>query len=153
MYSDTDYQNAKNQMRKYLIVTCVVFLLLLGGMIAGLIVRNKALTIVMAVVASWTFYTMLMLKCMPWIKYVRWLKDMREGLSRETDGWFVRTDPACRLSDGVAVHEFIVRVGDGEEDERLFLWDDDRPLPDVRPDQKVHIKSFGNYVIEFSAGQ
>ncbi len=65
MYSDTDYQNAKKQMRKYLIVTCAVFLLLLGGMIAGLIVRNRLLTTGWPSSRRGCFITMMMLKCMP----------------------------------------------------------------------------------------
>jgi hypothetical protein len=75
---------------------------------------------------------------------------MREGLTRDTNGWFVSLATEPRKSDGVLVRDFIIRISESEEDERLFYWDDDKPVPDLKYGECVSIKSFGNYIKELA---
>jgi hypothetical protein len=95
-------------------------------------------------------YAYISLKLMPHYWYRCLLCDIREGLTRDTDGWFVSLAAEPRKSDGVPVRDFIIRIGESEEDERLFYWDDDKPAPDLKPGDSVNIKSFGNYIKELA---
>lgn len=112
--------------------------------------RNELAVTVSAVIGSCLGYMYLATKLMPWVRYWQYQNDMRHGLSRETDAWYVSCSDSTRISDGVAFHEFVVRVGDGEEDERLFFWDDDKELPKLAVGQRLHIRSFGNYITELT---
>jgi len=73
---------------------------------------------------------------------------MKQGLSRETEAWFLSCSKDTRSSDGVEFREFIVRVDDDEDNERLFFWDNDKVLPEMKEGQKLFIRSFGNYITE-----
>ncbi|MGI6172532.1 MAG: hypothetical protein ACOYI8_01380 [Christensenellales bacterium] len=148
MYTDADFINAKNAMRRAILISMLICLVPFAFFIMGLILRYRILVIAMAIIWSWLFYALLQIKCLPHIRYVLWLKDMRNGLSRELVGRFVRISPETRLSDGIAVHDMIVTIGNTEEDERLFLWDDDKPIPAFEEGQLLRVKSFGNYVIK-----
>lgn len=151
MYSDQDFINAKQGMKKALTLTILVCIVPLALFIVSLVMRWHIPCWIGAVALGWLGYGLLQLKCIPWIRYVLWFKDMRSGLSREMDAQFVSISNETRLSDGIEVHEMIVRVGDREEDERLFLWDHDKPLPVFKADQMLHITSFGNYVTDVAA--
>lgn len=149
LYTEQDF----NQTKKILKQRCIA----LGGMfvatgaIMGVLVsvlRNRPAVIIATMICFCLCYAFLSIKLMPWFRYWRYQVDMREGLSRETDAWFVSCSDQTRLSDGVAFHEFIVRVDDSEDGERLFFWDGDKELPALTEGQQLHIKSFGNYITE-----
>ena len=50
------------------------------------------------------------------------------------------------MLDGVAVYDFMVYEGDDESEQRLFLWDADKPLPTYQKGQLLDIVSFGKYI-------
>jgi len=149
LYTEQDFAATK----RTLLMRAVVFsaIVVIAAAAMGLFVsifRSRLANILAAVVGSCLAYAYLSVKVMPWFRYWIYQNDMRQGLSRETDAWYVTCSDSTRISDGVAFHEFIVRVGDGEEDERLFFWDDDKKLPELKEGQKLHIRSFGNYITE-----
>lgn len=150
LYGESDKVRTATALRKSLIALLCVLVPTIGVLIATLILRNKYVGIGVTIVGAWVCYYIIMQKMMPWFRYKRFLKDMDEGLSRATDGWFVSLSESPRLSDGVAVHDFVLRVGDEEEDERLFLWDDDKELPTLNAGDPVHIVSFSNFVKELN---
>ena len=71
---------------------------------------------------------------------------MRNGQRRHTECSFLHFAPETRMHDGVEVHEMIVTVGTGEEDERLYYWDADKPEPALREGEKIQVESFGNFI-------
>ncbi len=149
LYTEQDFAQIKRTFQQktaifgaMVLITAVLMALFMT------VFRNRIATIGTAVAGACVSYAFLSIKLMPWFRYWAYQNDMRHGMSRETDAWYVSCSDSTRLSDGVAFHEFIVRVGDGEEDERLFFWDDDKKLPEIREGQKLHIRSFGNYITE-----
>ena len=154
LYTEQDFAATK----RTFIGRIVIFagMILVTAVMLGLFVsvfRNRIAVIATAVVGACLCYAYLAMKLMPWFRYWVYQNDMRQGMSRETDAWFVSCSDSTRVADGVAFHEFIVRIGDGEEDERLFFWDDDKKLPEIQEGQKVHIRSFGNYITELHIGE
>ena len=149
LYFDQDFINTRKTYRLRIVgllaILAVTFALM--GIFVS-VARNQIAVIVVTVVGLILAYAYLTIKLMPWFRYQRYMNDLRSGRSRETDGWFVSCSDGMKLSDGVEFHEFIVRVGDGEEDERLFYWDGDKQLPQLTEGQQVHIRSFGNYILE-----
>lgn len=148
MYSKQDIQNAGQKVKGELTISLILLALGVAFIVAGMIIRNKNLAIIGGIAGSWLFYTHLMIKTMPWVRYKRFLNDLTNGLSHETDAWFCSMDESPRMLDGLAVYDVTVRVGDAEEDSRLFYWDADKPRPELKPDERVHIVSFGKYITQ-----
>lgn len=151
LYTEQDFAKTKKELKKRA--------LWLGVLIAATVaavalfvtaLRNQYAVVAAAAVGSCLSYMYLATKLMPWFRYWQYQNDMRHGLSRETDAWFVSCSDSTRVSDGVEFHEFIVRVGESEDDERLFFWDDDKELPPLTVGQRLHIRSFGNYITELN---
>ncbi|NLG24555.1 MAG: hypothetical protein GX558_04320 [Clostridiales bacterium] len=147
MYTQQDYDRAGAQLKRRIVIAAIVLAIGLAALIAALIVRNRIVTIAAAVLTGWVLYGYISLKLVPHYHYRKYLMDIRQGRSRDSEGWFVSASDETRRVDGVSVHDVIVRVGDGEEDERLFYWDDDKPMPAIPSGQRVHIHSFGNFII------
>ena len=149
LYTEQDFAATK---RTFLLrVLALIVILAATAAVVALfmsVLRNRYALWIAAALGLCLSYAFLTIKVMPWYHYWAYQNDMRHGLSRETDAWYVSCTDSARISDGVAFHEFIVRVGDGEEDERLFFWDDDKKLPELKEGQKLHIRSYGNYITE-----
>ena len=151
LYTEQDYVATKRQFwTRVLVLTAIIAAVIAAEALFTTVLRNRYAMWVVAAAGCCLIYAYLSIKLMPWYHYMMYQSDMRHGVSRETDAWYVSCTDGTRLSDGVAFHEFIVRVGDGEEDERLFFWDDDKKLPDLKEGQKLHIRSFGNYITELN---
>lgn len=149
LYTEQDFAATKKEFKnRALILTAII---VITAVVMGLfmsVFRYRYAVWAVAVIGSCLSYAYLALKVMPWYRYWAYQNDMRHGMSRETEAWYVSCTDSTRVSDGVAFHEFIVRVGDKEEDERLFFWDDDKQLPELKEGQKLFIRSFGNYITE-----
>lgn len=150
LYDESDRERTSRALRKGWIALLCALIPTLAGLVALMILRQKYPAIIVTVVGAWICYYIIMNKMMPWFRYRRFLRDMDEGLSRVTDGWFVSLSESPRMADGVSVHDFVLRVGDEEEDERLFLWDDDKALPEINEGEPIHVVSFSNFVKKLS---
>lgn len=152
LYTEQDFMKTKKAFRLRVIILGVILAVtftLMGIFVT--VARNQIAVIATTAVGFLLAYGYLMIKLTPWFRYYRYQMDIRSGRSRETDAWFVSCSDGRKLSDGVEFHEMIVRVGDGEDDERLFYWDADKARPQLTEGQKVHIRSYGNYVLELDA--
>ena len=149
MYSEQDFARAEVNFKKYLVAGLAVVGVGATATIVTLVFRMRYVMNVIAVLTACVSYGFITIKVMPHIRYRRFLNEMRNGMSRETDGWFVSFSDEPRMMDGIAVHDVIIRIGSEEEDERLFLWDDDKPFPAVRTDDAIHIVSYGNHIKSF----
>ena len=151
LYTKQDYEATKKALGKrgwilaaILLGTCALVALFLT------IWRNRIAADATAVVGMCAAYFYLTVKLMPWYRYWSYQNDMRQGLSRETEAWFISCSKSTREADGVEFREFIVHVEDEEDNERLFFWDNDKVLPEIKEGQKLHIRSFGNYITELN---
>ncbi len=149
LYTEQDFAATKRTFWTRVLILALIIAAMIGleALFMGPL-RNRYAVWIVAAVGCCLSYAYLTTQVMPWYHYMAYQSDMRHGLSRETDAWYVSCTDSTRVADGVEFHEFIVRVGDGEEDERLFFWDDDKKLPELKEGQKLHIRSFGNYITE-----
>ena len=149
LYTEQDFENTRQTLKKRaLILTAIIAVTVLLAAFFMTVVRNHIAVLVIPPLGGCAAYLYTAIKLMPWFKYWVYQNDMRTGLSRETDGWFVSCSSTARISDGVEFREFILRIGDKEEDERLFFWDCDKQFPEITAGQKIHLRSFGNYITE-----
>ena len=154
LYKDEDYRATKRSA----LIRLGLVALILAATIALLVLfltiwRNEILSMVVCAVGASLIFFCLSLKVMPWIRYWRYQADIRKGREHELDCRFVSLSDGTRMSDGVAFHDLIVTLDDaeGKDNQRLLLWDADKPAPDLKQDQRLHIRSFGNYVIALEA--
>jgi len=150
MYTEADFHKANADFNRHILATLLIALLGAGGLITGIIVQNRWIAVASCILFSCLTYSYISLKVNPFFRYRKFMNDMRAGRSRELTGWFVSCESEPRRADGILIHDVIVRVGDAEEDERLFFWDDDKQPPTVWEGARVHIRSFGNFITELA---
>lgn len=155
LYTEQDYAVAKRKTGVRVAVFVIMILVIMGLMALFVTaLRNRLAVSAVSIVGACLCYAYLINELMPWVRYWEYMKDIRTGKSHETEAWFVSCTDSTRKVDGVAFHEMIVRLGDGgEEDERMFFWDDDKTLPPVQEGQKLKIISFGSYITELYIGE
>jgi len=153
MYTQQDFSKAKNKVTLHLCVTFAIALITLGLCLACMFARFRELNWVIAAVGSLLTALYFTLYFLPWFHYNRFLKDIRSGRSHEYDVTFLSFSDQTSLRDGVAMHDMVVSLeGDvqDEENHRLFFWDDDKERPQLTAGDRIHIRAFGNYIIELS---
>lgn len=146
MYTEQDYTAAKSTMKKYLYITVGILAVFLAAMCVGLVLRIKPLALAAPIVGGWVFFTMMTVKCMPWVRYNRFLKEMKDGRKRQMECYFMDIAGRTRIVDGVQIHDVNASLDEAGEDVRLFYWDDDKPQPEIEKGQKVRITSYGNFI-------
>ena len=144
MYGETDEIRAQAAWKRAVWIACVM-----GGAgllitILGLVIRLKWLSTAALALGGCAAYGWTMLKVMPWSAYLKFLRDMKEGLKRETEGAFVSMDEETRLVDGICVHDLLLNA-DCDTD-LLFYWDDEKPRPALEPGRHLRLTSFGKFV-------
>ena len=151
MYSESDFAMAKSTMIKQLVIAGCCLAVFLVAMIVGLVLRVKILAIAAPLAGSWIFYTLWVVKCMPWIRYNVFLRNMKEGRRRVTECYYMDVANRVRIVDGVQIHDMNASLDAQGEDARLFYWDDDKPMPEFAKGQKIRITSFGNFITDIEA--
>ena len=154
LYKDEDYQAAKRGM----LLRFGVLALILAATIVLLVLfvttwRNEILSMVVCAVGACVMFFYLSMKTLPWVHYWHYQADMRKGRAHEMDCRFVSLSDSERMSDGVAFRDFIVTLDDaeGEDNQRLLLWDADKKAPALEPEQHLHVRAFGSYIIALDA--
>lgn len=154
LYSEQDIENCKKSLKKRIVLSIAVLVVCLGVAITLLVLRQRIACLVAGALGMCLSYFFWCMVGLPWLKYNAYLRDMREGLSRETEADFISLADTPRYQDGVLFHEMIVKVETEEPDEdgeRLFLWDADKPLPHLSAGQHLRIQSFGNHITALGA--
>jgi len=149
MYNQDDMLRAKNGMVKMIVVTIGIVLLFAALAVTGMKMRVMWLSIGGVVCALVLGYGMWMLKTQLWVNYYKFMRDMLSGRTRDTVGTFVECSDEVRMADGVQVHDVMLAV-DGEEEQLLFYWDDDKPVPQIQEGTRVKISSYGRFVREMT---
>ena len=146
MYSETDFRKASAAMRRELAIVLVLLAVTIAMLCTGLAIRSRILAVVGTIVGLWAVYSCYVIRFLPWFRYNRFLENLRTGRRRETECYFVSLADSVRTVDGVAIHDMSASLDPEGEDQRLFYWDDDKPLPQLTAGQKLKIESFGNFI-------
>lgn len=151
MYTENDFVSANKMMKKQLCISFGLLAAFLAAMIVGLCLRIKPLAIGAPLVGSWVFFTVWTIKTLPWIRYNRFMGEMKDGRRRISEFYYMDVADRVRIVDGVQIHDMNASVDPEGEDPRLFYWDDEKPLPAFEKGQLVRITSYGNFVTDIEA--
>ncbi len=132
MYTSDDYQDIRQQKNKRLILFIVPAVLLLAGVVVSFIFRIKYLTMALTVVLGAYCIFCYELLVAPVAAYEKHIADALHGRTRSLTGAFKEIDSASVVRDGVRYYPLLLNVGDMDspEDDRLFYYDCNLPLPD-----------------------
>lgn len=146
MYGESDYRQASKQAALRVVFALLLAAVFLAGTLTFNHLRLQVPTLATAAVGFAVVFFLWSFKVTPWTKYNRFLREMRNGQRRKTECSFLYLVPETRMHDGVEVYEMIVTVGTGEEDERLYYLDADKPEPALREGDRIRVESFGNFI-------
>ncbi len=151
MYTEADFESAAKESGKRLFLIILLAAAFLALMIVFDILRIQPLAMASAAVGFCVCYFLSNFKVAPWVRYNRFMRELKTGTRKTQTSEFVMVSGETRLHDGVEVYEFITRVGPEEKDERLFYWDADKKLPDFKEGDMLEIVSFANFVTDIKA--
>jgi len=146
MYTAEDYVRARKGFLLRLLVNIIILLAAAGLLALALTMRWRIATMVFFVAGIWAAYFYFSTQMNPWRRYYRLLCDIQQGMERTTRVRFVEVSPDARMGEGVEVHDFWTCEPDDEEQQILFMWDADKPLPSYRAGQMMDIVSSGKYI-------
>lgn len=157
LYKDEDYQAAKRGM----LLRFAVLALILAATVVLLVLfvtvwRNEVAAMAVCMLGAVLIFFLMTMKVLPWFHYWRYQADIRRGRTHEMDCRFISLSEGERVSDGVSFRELVVELDKEEEknergekidNTRLLFWDADKKAPELKENQLLHIRAFGNYVV------
>ena len=150
MYTEQDLVQIRHRIRKYCLILLPVVAVLLAGYVACMILRVQAGAMAAGILTfsaccfAWAMYIY------PCIRYLSFLKDMREGLTREMVGSIVEVSGQEDLQDGVRVLPVRIFL-ESERDERIVYLDASKAKGFPAPGAQVRLLCFGRHIKEVAA--
>lgn len=141
MYSQSDLDQLSADLRRRWIIYTIPAVLLLGTQIYSLTVRNEVLTIAAGILLCFWSIFYIGLNIVPVMRYRTHVNNMLHGITHSIHAVFQHFDADDSLVDGVnfrAMH-IICKDDAGEDYERLFYWDLEKPLPAFQKGQALEI--------------
>lgn len=165
MYTEQDYQDITALLKRRMLWVVIPGALLLAGLILCLIRREAwgqqfhnaefakivAIALTLALGAAIIFFQGLLVA--PVAAYRRHLDGVLHLRTRQTTGAFKEMEPTPVTRDGVRFYPLLLNVGKmtEPEDDRLFYYDANLPLPDWQVGQRItvtaHDKALGAWEI------
>ncbi|HML48764.1 MAG TPA: hypothetical protein PKE04_18640, partial [Clostridia bacterium] len=120
-----------------------------AGTAVTLVYRIQWLTIAITLVWGGLAIFFWSMKMTPPMSYRRHLKEIHQGLSRQTIGRAVQFSQDATHREGLDFYALVINIGEkgDPEDERLFYWDAHKSKPDLSPGDLLEIISHGNDII------
>lgn len=149
MYTEQDYADICTQKKKRTLLLLLPLLLMLALLVYSLIVRIELLTTLTTIAAGILSLFVHGLFIKPVSAYAAHIDQVLHGRVRTLTGAFKEMETETTLRDGVLYYGFLLNVGrmNDEEDDRLFYWDANLPLPDWKKGERItvthHDKALG----------
>lgn len=147
MYTQQDSIQTKNRIIKYSVIAGVLEAALIALFVMCLIERWEILTSVTACVmfaVACFFWLMFIWPC---IRYMFFLRDMKQGIGRELEGSVVEISAQEEMQDGVRVLPMRIFL-ESEQDERIVYLNVTKTEYFPKVGAKVALKCFGRHVKE-----
>lgn len=147
MYTPDDLRHACRQQRRQIALLLALLLPLLAAYVLALIHGSRSLMLILAILAfAWCLFAGDLL-VLPARRYVRFLKEMGEGLRRKCICTPDCLSEKTELQDGVRVHALQVKLADG--DSRIYYINASKIefLPEMG--KTVLLTSWGRHIVEF----
>ncbi len=141
MYTQQDLDQVIAQEKKRWLLLAVPEVLLLAGLVVSLVVRIEWLTTLLSCVIGFSFIFCYGMAIKPLRCYEKHLKNVLHGRTRVMEGTFKRMESDVSLVDGVNYRSMIVSAGNpaDEEDDRLYYYDLEKPLPTFPEGTKLRV--------------
>ncbi|MCH5286083.1 MAG: hypothetical protein J1E43_01560 [Christensenellaceae bacterium] len=141
MYAENDLQEVLAQRRRRWIVLLIPVAALAAVLIASLVTRTEWLTSCATILAGSLLIAGHDLFIKPLTAYATHVDNMLHGRKREVELPFASLSEDISLVDGVRYHALKVADKDekGKPCDRLFYYDAEKPLPDFKEGDVLHI--------------
>ena len=149
MYTEQDYSDICNQLKRRWLALGIPAVVLLAGVIVSFVFRIRWLTMALSIMLGAFCIFSYGMALSPVIAYSRHLDEVLHGRVRSTTGAFKEMETQPVMRDGVKYYPMMISVGDMEnpEDDRLFYYDANLPRPDWKIGEMLtvtaHDKSLG----------
>ncbi|MCR4622801.1 MAG: hypothetical protein K5663_12050 [Clostridiales bacterium] len=145
MYTSDDYTKAFGKTKAKVIFGAALIGLGLAGVIALTLLKQKIALYIFAAVMYLVCFFVWSFKIAPWLKYRKFLKELKTGQRKHASLIYRGTAAETRMYDGVEVWDMDFYDEDGET-ERLMVFDAEYPLPELAEGQKVKVESYGSFI-------
>ncbi len=151
MYSSQNVTDITSQLRKRTFLLAIPLVLLLAGVVASILHRVQWLTILLFILCCFVLIFCWGLFLSPLHQYRKFLQSAIHGQNRTMEGYFKRFVDEKSERDGVYFIPLFINISnsDEEEDDRLFYFDANLPLPDWKVGEKLSITSQDKAVISW----
>ncbi len=152
VYTEQDYADICAQVKRRRLLIAIPAAALLAAVIVSFVFRIRWLTMALSVLLGAGLIFCHGLLVSPVTAYRRHLNDVLHGRTRTTTGAFKDMEDVAVMRDGVKYYPVMLSVGnmDDPEDDRLFYYDANLPLPDWKRGDMLtvtaHDKSLGAWV-------
>lgn len=155
MYCEKDLADIRRQSRKRILLLSVPSALLMAAVTALFLARRQTFTVLVFTLLCFMLIFAWSLFISPLTHYARFLSSVLYGKNRDTEGYFLSFSQEVSVRDGVRFVPFYINIkGNGNpEDDRLFYWDENLPLPGWKPGEKISVTSQDKSVLAWKPMQ
>ena len=141
MYTEADFQEITQQKNKRMLLFFIPAALLLAGVVVSFIFRVKYLTMGLTVLLGAYAIFFWEMSIAPLIAYQRHIDTALRGRTRSLTGAFKEIETTDVVREGVRYFPMLLNVGDmnDPEDDRLFYYDRNLPVPDWKTGDKLTV--------------
>lgn len=151
MYTQEDLTSIRLQQRNCWLKLMIPGVILLAGIIVSLIVRIEWLTTVLSCILGCMILFTVEMIIKPLYCYEKHLDGCLNGRRHELEGTFIGMEEEVSLVDGVRYRGLTVHDDNPETNyERLFYFDLEKPFPDVKEGDKVHVVYHGHELVDLA---
>lgn len=153
VYTLQDLEQINAQKKKRLFVLMLPCLLLLAVLVYSLTIRVQWLTTVVTILLGVVLIFGYTVFLSPLICYARHLNHALHGKTRKTSGYLKEVEEEAVYREGLQVKPMMISIDriESEEDDRLFYWDANLPLPPWQLGQKITLTSYDKLVTDWEA--
>ena len=152
MYQTSDLEENRQQLKRRLLALLLPMVLLIAGIVVSLLpdIRLQWLTILLTILGGAAVIFCYGIFIYPVLSYGRHLKNVLEGLRRETTGRLREFSSQSCFREGVEYYPMVINTGDkgDEADDRLFYYDVHKGMPPYKPGDMITVVSHDKAVAD-----
>ena len=145
MYSEQDRIQIQQRIKRYSLIMLPILAVLIAAYVYGLKARVQMCSMISGCLLFIFVCFMSMMFFWPCVRYLRFLKDMEDGLTREMSGRIVSGKED--LQDGVRVLPVRILLSE-EQGERIVYLNATKAEGFPKPGESVHLNCFGRHIKE-----
>lgn len=141
MYTQNEYEQLSEEIRKRWIIYAVPALIFAALQVYSLTIRNEVMTTTLGILICFWSIFYISTQIVPLIRYRTHIHNMLHGITHSVHAVFESLDADDSVVEGVSYRAMHVLCKDenGDDYERLFYWDLQKPLPAYQKGQALEI--------------